>query len=273
MNCAKCGKPLPDGATFCAVCGAPTDDGASPSAPPEPSRYGPKFDVPPSAPAYGRALGSGPPPAAGTASGRLIARIKAILFSPKREWIVIAGENPPPAHVHLRYVAPLAAIGAIASLVGSAFVGIPVPLHGMVRLSLPAAFAGALLHLAMTFITVFVVATIVDALAPTFGGQKGARRALQVTAYSFTPAWVASVLTIFPALAPLAGLLGLYGLYLLYLGLPLLMRAAPDKALGYTVVIVLCTVAVSVAISIASGLVLSALLPDTPVRPPGSGAA
>jgi hypothetical protein len=273
MDCASCGKRLPEGARLCADCGVAADGAASQAAAPEPSRYGRRADEPPPEPAYGDAGSRGIAPGANSAFGRLAARMKAILFSPKREWTVIAREDAAPAPMYLRYVLPLAAIGAIASLSGSAFVGIPALPQGMVRLSLAAAVAGAVLHLAMTFVTVFVVARIVAALAPTFGGQKNARRALQVTAYSFTPAWMASVLTILPALAPLAGLLGIYGLYLLYLGLPALMRSTPDKTLGYTVVIVLYTVVVSVAIGVGSSLVLNALLPDTPAPPPGAGVA
>jgi len=53
----------------------------------------------------------------------------------------------------------------------------------------------------------------------------------------------------------------LYGLYLLYTGLPVLMQATRDRTLGYTVVIVICTVAITVAIVLASGLLLGVLLP------------
>jgi hypothetical protein len=116
--------------------------------------------------------------------------------------------------------------------------------------------AGAILHFALTFVAVFVVALIVDALAPTFGGQKDSLRALKVTAYSFTPAWVAAILTILPALGVIAGLIGLYGLYLMYVGLPVLMRAPADKALGYTVVVVLCAIVLSIIVSVISNVAL-----------------
>jgi hypothetical protein len=138
-----------------------------------------------------------------------------------------------------------------------------------VRLGAGAAFAGTVLHFVQTFVSVFVVALIVDALAPTFGGRKDALRALKVTAYSFTPAWVAAVLTVLPSLGPIAGLLGLYGLYLLYLGLPVLMRSPADRSLGYTVVIVLCAIVLSLLVAIVTGFVLTAFGPDAGV--PRSG--
>ena len=95
-----------------------------------------------------------------------------------------------------------------------------------------------------TFLVVFVVAWLVDTLAPTFGGQRDALRALKVTAYSYTPAWIAGVLNVVPTLGVLVLIASLFGLYLLYLGLPVLMRCPKEKALGYTAVIVLCAIAI-----------------------------
>jgi hypothetical protein len=129
------------------------------------------------------------------------------------------------------------------------------------------AVAGALVHFVVTFVIVFGVATIVNALAPTFDGRRDRLRALQVTAYSFTPAWVAASLTIVPALGAIATLIGLYGLYLLYIGLPVLMHSAVDKSLGYTVVIVICAVVLSVAVTMASALLL-----DMYIAPEDAGA-
>jgi hypothetical protein len=229
-------------------------------------------DVPPPAPDY-RAGGkpeSPEPPR--TPFARLVARVRGMLLAPRREWPVIAAETTTPADIYLRYVAPLAAVGAIASSLGAWLVGIPAVPYGSIRLGPGAALAGAILHFALQFATVVVVALIVNALAPTFGGRKDPRRALQVTAYSFTPAWVAAALTILPTLGAIASLLGLYGLYLLYTGLPVLMQAKRDRTLGYTVVIVICTVAITVAIAIASGLLLGILTPPD-VGVPGSGTA
>jgi hypothetical protein len=201
-----------------------------------------------------------------------MARVRGILLAPRREWPRIAAENAKPADIYLRYIAPLAALGAIASSIGAWMVGIPAVPYGNVRLGPGAALTGAILHFALQFVTVLVVALIVNALAPTFGGRKEWRRALQVTAYSFTPAWMAAALTVLPALGAIASLLGLYGLYLLYTGLPVLMQATRDRTLGYTVVTVICTVAITVAVAIVSGLLLGVLMPPE-LGVPGSGTA
>jgi len=60
---------------------------------------------------------------------------------------------------------------------------------------------------------------------------------------------VAAVANVIPVLSILGLLAGLYGLYLLYLGLPVLMRCPQEKAIGYTVVLVLCATVVSVVIA------------------------
>jgi hypothetical protein len=195
-----------------------------------------------------------------TPAGGLVDRVKAILLTPKTTWPVIAAERTTAQDIYLRYVAPLAAIGVIASFIGTVFVGISVPLLGTVRVGVFAGLATAILHYLLTFASVFIVAWIVDALAPTFGGQKDSLAALKVAAYSLTPAWVAGILTLLPALGVIAALLGLYGLYLLYLGLPVLMRAPADRALGYTVVVVICAIVVNIVISALIGVATGGLV-------------
>jgi hypothetical protein len=68
---------------------------------------------------------------------------------------------------------------------------------------------------------------------------------------------VAGILQIIPALAVLAILGALYTLYLLYLGLPKLMKCPQDKAMGYTVVVVLATIVIFFAISMVSTMFLA----------------
>lgn len=240
MDCPTCGRSLPDGSTVCAHCGAATAKAPDPA----PGAGG----TPPGAGSLGV-----PRPA--PAASRLVDRVKAILLMPRTEWPVIAAEPATAQDIYLGYVAPLVGVGIVAAFIGHVLIGMPVPLLGTVRLGVGAALGAAIVHFVLTFVAVFVVALIVDALAPTFGGRKDPLSALKVTAYSFTPGWVAAILTIFPALGFIAGLIGLYGLYLMYLGLPVLMRAPTDKALGYTVVVVLCAIVLSIVVSVVTALV------------------
>jgi len=66
---------------------------------------------------------------------------------------------------------------------------------------------------------------------------------------------VAVALRIVPVLGILALLGSLYGLYLLYLGLPRLMKCPPERAAGYTVVVVVCAIVLSIVITLTGGAI------------------
>jgi hypothetical protein len=93
---------------------------------------------------------------------------------------------------------------------------------------------------------------VIDKLAPTFNGVSNQIQAFKVAAYSLTAAWIAGIFSLIPALSILS-ILGVYSLYLLYLGLPVLMKSPPEKALGYTVVVILCAIVLSILIGVVAG--------------------
>jgi Yip1 domain len=189
----------------------------------------------------------------------IFARVKGILLSPATEWPVIAAETKTSGEIYIGYVLPLVAIGVIATLIGNTVIGVSVPFIGSVRTGIIAAVFAAILGFVFAFIGVWLIAWLVDILAPTFGGQRDSLRALKVTAYSYTPAWVAGIFHLIPMLGVLAIIAGLYGLYLLYLGLPVLMRCPKDKSVGYTVVTVLCAIVAGVVIGVLSACAIGAL--------------
>jgi hypothetical protein len=162
----------------------------------------------------------------------LIERVKDILMSPKTEWGVIDAEPATIGGIYTGYVMILAAIGPIAMLIGHQVFGI----YGF-KPPLEYSIAWAVMTYVLALISVYINALIIDALAPTFGGTKDSLKAFKVAAYSGTAAWIAGIFGIIPMLGILA-IVGLYSLYLLYLGLPRLMRVSEDKALGYTIVVI-----------------------------------
>ena len=176
----------------------------------------------------------------------LIERAKNIIITPKTEWDVVAAESTTVQQIIVGYVLPLAGAAAIASFIGSSiFMGF----FGA-RLGIGFALVTAIIQVIMAVVSVFVLGFIVDALAPTFGGQKSFIQAVKVVAYSYTAAWVFGLLAIIPVLGWLAAVVGgLYGLYLLYLGLPKLMRSPEEKAVGYVVVVIVCAIVLWFVIS------------------------
>ncbi|MFN2460354.1 MAG: Yip1 family protein [Candidatus Velthaea sp.] len=171
----------------------------------------------------------------------LIDRAKAVMFRPKETWQTIAAENTAPAELYKSYIVPLAVIGPVATFIGLTIIGIPVPFVGTIRVPLMNGLTQALVTFLLVLAGVFVVASIVNALAPTFTGEKNARQALKLAAYAYTPALIAGIVLLFPVLGVLQILAAFYGLYLLYLGIPVLMKVPPDKALPYTGVVVACS--------------------------------
>jgi hypothetical protein len=180
----------------------------------------------------------------------LVARAKAILLSPKTEWGVIDAEQATVGSLYSGYIIPLAAVPALASFVGLSVIG-----TGGFRWSTGAALTMAVASYVGALVGTYVLALIVDALAPTFGGQKNQIQALKVAAYSSTASWVAGVFSLIPALSWLA-ILGLYSLYLLFLGLPALMKAPQEKAAGYTVVTIMCAIVIYAVLGWLTAMVL-----------------
>lgn len=183
----------------------------------------------------------------------IVDRVKNILLTPKAEWPVIAGETSSTGELMAGYVAPLAGISVLCGFIGSSLVGMSVPFVGSYRTPILAGIGMAVFQFAMAFVMVFVLALIIDFLAPTFGGQKNPAQSMKVAVYAYTPGWLAGILGIIPALGLIGLLLSLYGIYLLYLGLPRLMGNPPEKSVGYTVVVVIGAIVIGVLVSMMAG--------------------
>lgn len=195
----------------------------------------------------------------GEASSSLIERCKNILLKPKEEWERIDAEPATVGGLMTGWVVPLAAIGPVAGLIGGLVFG-----YGgfgiTIRPSVMGAVTTAVIGYVLALVSAFLLAKIIDALAPSFGGQKNPVQAMKVAAYSGTASYLAGIFQIVPALMIL-GILGLYSLYLLYLGLPRLMKAPQDRAMSYTIVTVLAAIVLFVIVGAVTAAVTSALAP------------
>ncbi|WP_125992759.1 Yip1 family protein [Sphingomonas koreensis] len=196
----------------------------------------------------------------GETSSNLIERIKNILLKPKEEWERIDAEPATVGGLMTGWVVPLAAIGPVAGLIGGLVFGYGGMFGITIRPSVTMAVTGAVISYLLALLCAWLFSKIIDALAPSFGGQKNPVQAMKVAAYSGTAAYLAGVFQIIPALGIL-GLLGLYSLYLLYLGLPRLMKAPADKAMGYTIVTVVVAIVLFFVASVVTGALTSLVAP------------
>jgi len=192
----------------------------------------------------------------------LLQRAKAILLQPRQEWPIIEGEAASIASIYKSYIIPLAAIGPVAGFIhavlfGNSFFGIT---H---RPSFLSALSTAVVSYIFTLIGVFLMALVIDFLAPRFGGTANRTNAFKLAAYSATAAWVAGAFQLVPGLGMLT-VLGLYGLYLLYVGIPVMMKAPEDKAVIYTVAIVVIGAIAGMIFSVilAPLMLLTSSVPD-----------
>jgi len=117
----------------------------------------------------------------------LIARIKSILLTPGAAWDQIDAEPVSASQIYRNFVLPVAAIPAVAGFIGSQVFGTSI-LGVTFRPSFGSALVGALLQYVLTLAGVYVLALIIDALAPTFNGVRDRIQALKVAAYSATMA-------------------------------------------------------------------------------------
>lgn len=190
----------------------------------------------------------------------LVERAKNIILTPKTEWVVIDAEPATIGGLYRNYICILAAIPAIAMAVGLLVFGINLIIV-TVRPSIGYVLSQAITSYIMTLIGVFVIALIIEALAPTFGGQKDRVQALKVAAYSYTAAWLAGIVYIVPMLGLLVLIAMIYGFYLMYLGLPIVMKSSPDKTVVYLIAIIVAAVVVYLIIGVVTAAVTHSFAP------------
>jgi len=190
-----------------------------------------------------------------TLSDLPIARVKAILRSPRTEWPVIEAESADVASIYRTYLVWLVGLSALATFIGTSIVGIGG--FGMTfRVPLLAGLASAVVSIVLTLLMVYVLAWIADALAPKFQGRRHFPSAFKLLAYASTASLVASVVYVVPSLSVLALLGSLYSVYLLYLGVPVMMKCPPEKALPYTAVLLVCGFVAGLAVAALSSVFL-----------------
>jgi hypothetical protein len=155
----------------------------------------------------------------------LVERTKRILAEPRDEWLKIASEPATVQSLYTGWIMILAAIGPLALLLSTHSLQIAVALY------------------LRSLITTFVLALVVDTLAPSFGGTKDFVASLKLTAYSHTAPWLAGIFNLIGMLGQLAILVAaIYALYTFFLGAPVLNKSSPDKAMPFTLVVVLCAI-------------------------------
>ena len=163
---------------------------------------------------------------------KVFGRAGAIMLRPSAEWTVVAQERGDLSYLLNSYVAILAGIPALSGLIGFVAIGVGTPNAGTLRVPVFPGLLGAVFGYLFAFAAVYVLAFIINVLAPRFGASKNFSEALKLAVYSYTPVWITGIFLLLPGLWFLT-VLGFYSYYLLWRGLPTLMKAPAERALGY----------------------------------------
>lgn len=160
----------------------------------------------------------------------LIGRITRLFGDPRTAWDSFNSEDADEGRALWGHAWPLALLAASAGLAG-AFI------KGKFALSLEAiAAAGAavLLGLVMSMLAVIGFARLANHFAPRFGATQNSDRAMQLSAYSATPIFLAALTQLLPGLATYLLIAGFaYAGALVYFGLPRVMAAPRARRQPY----------------------------------------
>ncbi|MCF8361552.1 MAG: YIP1 family protein [Prolixibacteraceae bacterium] len=186
---------------------------------------------------------------------KLLSRIKLIILNPNDAWKTIQQEEGVVSEILKHYVLPLAAIPALASLIGYWLVGVNVPIWGRM-----ASFEWGLSQAITSYVSlvagVLIAGWVISYLAPKFNANVSPGDAVKMVAYSYTPVFIAGVFYLIPSLGIIASLAGIYGLYILYLGFEPITRVPKDKQTTYFVISLL----VLILVYFLLGLIIAAFL-------------
>jgi Yip1 domain len=193
------------------------------------------------------------PPSARKPPG-FIERARQMLFQPREAWQRTNGEFNKVSGIFRSYVIPLSAIPPVAYVLGVAIFQEQGTMFGTIEASMGAAVQDAVIRYVLGLAGVFLLAVVLDLLAPAFAGNANRVQALKVAAYGNTAAWLFGILAIVPRLGRFSIIGMLWTLYLVYLGAPLLMKIPTDRQDRITAFGLIAAAATAIVALLVEGL-------------------
>jgi len=188
----------------------------------------------------------------------LIPRIQGIIIKPKEEWEKIKQQPLSISDLFTKYILILVAIPAVAQFIGRGIIGYSVPFVGWVRLGIGRALLHGIFYYVLTVASVYLLGIVVNVLAPSFNSKQNQEKAMNLAAFSMTPAWIAGILYIIPPLSVLVLLASLYSIYIFYLGFSSsIMETPKEKVVGYFAVTIIVSIVLFGLISLILGAIFT----------------
>jgi uncharacterized Zn finger protein (UPF0148 family) len=238
MFCPKCGAEFKEGAVFCHICGY---NNSNPSENKTPNQEPPKQEAPKTeTPNMEEKMNAktftdvkSEEVISNVKSGNLFKRVFAIMFSPVKEWEKVAQEKPKIPMIIFGYLLILSIVAFTAIIIGYLINWWGVPFGFRPSFILPVLFST--FKLVALIATPVIAAIIINMLCPAFKTEKNFGKALQLTAYSFTPVYVAMTICWIPGLFIdfIVNLIGLYGVLILLLGYKKIFNIPTQRQVGF----------------------------------------
>ncbi|MGH7111142.1 MAG: Yip1 family protein [Stellaceae bacterium] len=179
----------------------------------------------------------------------LVWRAGGMVWRPRREWVVIAGEPRAIGGLFLGYVAIIAAFALALEFAAGLIAGAP----------LGTAFGTALSGYALALADIALLAFVANRLAPAFGGVSDLGQSFKLAAFAGTPVWLGSLFLLVPGAFGrfLALAADLYGLYVYFLGIPVLMGVpSGGRRLGYFAAVLILTLVLAMALALVFAVLI-----------------
>jgi len=157
----------------------------------------------------------------------------ALLYGPSKEWENISDKKQSISHIYLTYLIFFAAIPPASAFIGSTYVGWQIGNGATHTLTTQSALYLSVIAYFAILVAVFVLSMFIQWMAKTYGAKPSLAECVNLTAYSFTPLFLAGFLGAFPILW-LDMLVTLFAIgmsvNLLFKGVPKLMGISEEKA-------------------------------------------
>jgi len=180
----------------------------------------------------------------------ILSRAYGLFKNPKGEWEQIRAEQTTIPAILIGYVAPLAAIPPVCDILGRYVFGQRIG-EAMERPAFVDAIVNGVVFWLVAVALVGLLGFLINAVAAHFDAEQDDLAAQKVAAYSLTPAFLSGVFSLWPPLWWLSLFALAAMVFLMYRGLPILMKAPDDRALGYAATVTIA--------AMVSGIVLLSL--------------
>jgi len=157
----------------------------------------------------------------------------ALLYGPSHEWQNIGQKKQSISHIYLTFLVFFVAIPPAAAYIGSTYVGWQVGSGDTHRLTTESALYLSVIAYISMLIAVFVLSAFIRWMAQTYGANPSLAECVNLTAYSFTPLFLAGFVAVYPILwlDMLISLVAIgMSINLLFKGVPVIMGISEEKA-------------------------------------------